>query len=167
MVGRLVGTIDPFNQVLIKKTFGRHSLTCTELETTLHEVKSCVNSRPLTYVSDGADAMSPLTTAHFLLGHAGGFYERSTPTPVACGSDLALRFAMRQSLLDKFWEIWSSDYIRNLPPWRGAQGKCDLRGAPCAGRPATSVKVAAGCYNAAISGPWRSGHNRWGQNSVW
>ena len=111
----------------LKKTFGRHSLTRTELETTLHEVESCVNSRPLTYVSDEANAESPLTPAHFLLGHAGGFYERSTPTPVASGSDLALRFAMRESLLDKFWEIWSSDYIRNLPPWRGAQGKCDLR----------------------------------------
>ena len=110
----------------LKKTFGRHSLTRTELETTLHEVESCVNSRPLTYVSDEADAESPFTPAHFLLGHAGGFYERSTPTPVAYGSDLALRFATRQSLLDKFWEIWSSDYIRNLPPWRGAQGKCDL-----------------------------------------
>ena len=124
---RLVGTINPFNKSSLKKTFGRHSLTRTELETTLHEVDSCVNSRPLTYVSDKADAESPLTPAHFLLGHAGGFYERSTPTPVASGSDLALRFAMQQSLLDKFWEIWSSDYIRNLPPWRGAQGGCDLQ----------------------------------------
>ena len=111
----------------LKKTFGRHSLTRTELETTLYEVESCVNSRPLTYVSDEANAKNPLTPSHFLLGHAGGFYERSTPTPVASGSDLALRFAMRQSLLDKFWEIWSNDYIRNLPPWRGAQEKCDLR----------------------------------------
>ena len=111
----------------LKKTFGRHSLTRTELETTLHEVESCVHSRPLTYVSDEADAESPLTPAHFLLGHAGGFYERSTPTPVASGSDLALRLAMRESLLNKFWEIWSNDYIRNLPPWRGAQGKCNLR----------------------------------------
>ena len=38
---------------------------------------------------------------------------------------------------------------------------------PCAGRPATSIKVAAGCDNTAISGLWRSGQNRWGQNSVW
>ena len=111
----------------LKKTFGRHSLTRTESETTLHEVESCVNSRPLTYVSDEADAESPRTPAYFLLGHAGGFYERSTPTPVASGSDLALRFAMRQSLLDRFGEIWSSDYIRSLPTWRGAKGKCDLR----------------------------------------
>ena len=111
----------------LKKTFERHSLTLTVLETTLHEVESCVNSRPLNYVSDVADAESPLTPAHFLLGHAGGFYERSTATPVASGSDLALRFAMRQSLLDKLWEIWSSDYIPNLPPWRGPQGNCDLQ----------------------------------------
>ena len=110
----------------LKKTFGRHSLTRTELETTLHDVESCVNSRPLTYVSDEANVESPLTPAHFLLGHTGGFYERSTSTPVVSGSDLPLRFATRQSLLDKFWEIWSSDYIRNLPPQRGAQGECDL-----------------------------------------
>ena len=111
----------------LKKTYGRHSLTRTELETTLHEVESCVKSRPLTFISDEADANSLLTPAHFHLGHAGGFYERSTPTPLASGSDLALRFAMRQSLLDIFWEIWSNDYTRNLPPWRGAQGKCDLQ----------------------------------------
>ena len=111
----------------LKEAFRRHSLTRTKLETTLHEVESCVNSRPLTYVSDEADAENPLTPGHFLLDHAGGFYERSTPTPVVSGSDLALCFAMTQSLLDKFWEIWSSDYIRNLPPWRGAQGKCDLQ----------------------------------------
>ena len=60
----------------LKNTCGRHSLTRTELETTLHEVESCVNSRPLTYVSDEANAESPLTPGHFLLGHVGGFYER-------------------------------------------------------------------------------------------
>ena len=47
------------------KTFERHFGTRTELEITLHEVESCVKSRPLTFVPGEAAAESPLTPAHF------------------------------------------------------------------------------------------------------
>ena len=36
----------------LKKTIGAHCLTRTELETTIQEVEACINSQPLTFVSD-------------------------------------------------------------------------------------------------------------------
>ena len=44
----------------LKRSLGRRSLTRVELETTLHEIESCVNSRPLTFVGDELDYGSPL-----------------------------------------------------------------------------------------------------------
>ena len=43
-----------------------------ELETTLHEVEACVNSRPLTFVGDELDYRAPLTPSLFLLGRSFG-----------------------------------------------------------------------------------------------
>ena len=112
----------------LKKTIGAHCLTRTELETTIQEVESCINSRPLTFVSDEPDDDEPLTPAHFLLGHGLGYiHSHSTIDPLESPSDLGHRYELRKSLLDKFWSVWTADYIRNLPPWRGFSGRCDLK----------------------------------------
>ena len=112
----------------LKKTIGAHCLTRTELETTIQEVESCINSRPLTFVSDEPDDDEPLTPAHFLLGHGLGYiHSHSTIDPLESPSDLGHRYELRKSLLDKFWSVWTAGYIRNLPPWRGFSGRCDLK----------------------------------------
>ncbi len=38
---------------VLTKSVGSKSLTRIELETSLHEVECCVNSRPLTFTGDG------------------------------------------------------------------------------------------------------------------
>ena len=87
---------------------------------TIQEVESCINSQPLTFVSDERDDDEPLTPAHFLLGHGLGYiHSHSTIDPLESPSDLGHRYELRKSLLDKFWSVWTADYIRNLPPWRG------------------------------------------------
>ena len=112
----------------LKKTIGAHCLTSTELETTIQEVESCINSWPLTFVSDEPDDDEPLTPAHFLLGHWLGYiHSHSNIDPLESPSDLGHRYKLCKSLLDKFWSVWTADYIRNLPPWRGFSGRCDLR----------------------------------------
>ena len=45
-------------------------LTRGELETSIHEVEACINSRPLTFVSDDVKGLNPLTPSHFLLGRS-------------------------------------------------------------------------------------------------
>ena len=109
----------------LRKTVGGNCLTRAELETTLHEIEACINSRPLTFVSDDPDQEKPLTPSHFLLGHY--LSERSEPAPIETADDARRRFDLRQSVVDKFCVVWSSEYLRNLPPWRGVSQGHTLR----------------------------------------
>ena len=100
----------------LRKTVGVRCLTRGELETTLHEVEACVNSRPLTFVSTEPDIENPLTPSHFLLGHGRGYYSRG-PEPIP-----AEKICYRPVLAS-----WLADYIRNLPPWKGSSGNCQVK----------------------------------------
>ena len=112
----------------LRKTVGGNCLARAELETTLHEIEDCINSRPLTFVSDDPGQEKPLTPSHFLLGHDDHYLsERSKPTPIETEDDACRRFDLRQSVVDKFWVIWSSEYLRSLPPWRGVSQGHTLR----------------------------------------
>ena len=108
----------------LRKSVGTRSLTRTELETVLHEVEACVNSRPLTFVGDDPDSSPPLTPSHFLIGRTAGFQAGGEEGPVEVDNmELSGREEFRQALLNKFWTLWSDEYVRNLPPWRGTQIK--------------------------------------------
>ena len=56
----------------LRKSVGQRHLAQRELETILHEVEACVNSRsrPLTFVSDDSECPGPLTPNHFLIRRA-------------------------------------------------------------------------------------------------
>jgi hypothetical protein len=111
----------------LKKSVGSRCLTRVELETTIHEVEMCLNSRPLTFMSDEPDAQQPLTPAHFLLGHSHGFFpDIQGSSVVSSANDLRLRQEVRKSVIDRFWDIWSTDYIRNLPPWKGSSSVSEV-----------------------------------------
>ena len=43
-------------------------MTKCELETTLHEIEACINSRPLTFAGEDPHYSRPLTPSHFLIG---------------------------------------------------------------------------------------------------
>ena len=101
----------------LKKSLGVRCLTRSELETTLHEVEACINSRPLTFVGDEVDSINPLTPSHFLIGRNAGFQiEVSEDEEVVSQRALSDREIVRQGHLNQFWLMWSKDYLRNLPP---------------------------------------------------
>ncbi|XP_043244832.1 uncharacterized protein LOC122393157 [Amphibalanus amphitrite] len=100
----------------LKKSLGRRCLGKTELETLLLEIESCVNSRPLMYSGDDADSSSPLTPSHFLIGRASGFQSEPVEQPTGVSRDsLSIRARLRRERLDRFWDIWSAEYLRQLP----------------------------------------------------
>lgn len=102
----------------LKKSLGSRSLTRTELETILYEIESTVNSRPLTFVSDDVESDRPLTPNDFLLGTTAGagFQARVIEDPECISpSILRDREKLCQKRLDRFWSVWSSDYLRSLP----------------------------------------------------
>ena len=100
----------------LRRSLGKACLTRAEMETTLHEVENCINSRPLTFVGDDIQSKSPLTPNHFLTARGSSFQGSVVEDPENVNSEgLSLREQECQGRLDKFWEIWRSDYLRYLP----------------------------------------------------
>lgn len=117
-------------KVSLRKTLGVKSLSRNELETTLHEIEACINSRPLTYVGEECGNAPPLTPSHFLIGRPAGFKIENVNECIVQSAvkDLSVREQIRQLQLEKFWKMWSCDYIRNLPPAvKGFVPKCNLK----------------------------------------
>ena len=106
-------------KVGLRKSLGQRCLTRDELETVLLEIESCVNSRPLTFVSDEAAGAAPLTPNHFLIGRSSIFVpdashedpESDTLSTVT----LSERDCVRRDRLQRFWRIWREEYVRYLP----------------------------------------------------
>ncbi|XP_068227975.1 uncharacterized protein [Palaemon carinicauda] len=121
---RLVGSV----KVALKKTLGIRYVSKKELETTLVEIEACINSRPLTFVSDEPDFEHYLTPSHFILGR------NITSKPpvdiepyVVTPDDLRDREEIVNKRLEQFWSVWRKDYIANLPPVvKGFNQKCRL-----------------------------------------
>lgn len=117
-------------KLALRKTLCVKCLTRSELKTTLHEIEACVNSRPLTFAGEDCDASHPLTPSHFLIGRTAGFQVEvnDNQLPIVSSKDLNEREHLRQQQLDKFWKLWMSDYIRNLPPTiKDFVSRCNLR----------------------------------------
>ncbi|GBN01611.1 hypothetical protein AVEN_265913-1 [Araneus ventricosus] len=55
-------------KIALRKMLGRALVSFEELQTTLAEIESIINSRPLTYVYDEPNEPFPLTSAKFLTG---------------------------------------------------------------------------------------------------
>ena len=92
-------------KLALKKCIGARLITREELTTLLSEIENIVNSRPLTQVSDGIDDQRPITPNDFLTGR------NSYPED----SSLQIKYGVKVKALSKFWKIWSTDYLRNLP----------------------------------------------------
>ena len=93
-------------------------------------MEACINSRPLTFVGEEPDIANPLTPSHFLIGRTAGFQPERISEQASCvtSKDLCMREFARKGQLERFWETWSSDYIRNLPcTVKGFTSNCDLK----------------------------------------
>lgn len=105
-------------KVSLRKTVGGKCLTRSELETTLHEIEACINSRPLTYINEELANSPTLSPSHFLIGRTTGVQVEGVKdvcVPISV-RDLCVREQLRQQQFETFWKLWSNDYIKNLPP---------------------------------------------------
>ena len=109
----------------LKRSLGSRSLTRSELETVLHEVEACINSRPLTFVGDEVSDLKPLTPAHFLIGQPFYVQSDSFVEPCSTYTHLITNLSAKNQTLQRFWDMWSTEYIRSLPtyPKCSEQGK--------------------------------------------
>ena len=102
----------------IRKTIGKSCITKLEMQTLLPEIAVSINSRPLTFVGTDVENRLPLTPNHFLAGQGKQGLDNGIVEDVEFVSAdvLSLREQEMLQRQNEFWEIWSSDYLRNLPP---------------------------------------------------
>ena len=102
----------------IRKTIGKSCLTKVEMQTCLSEIAVVVNSRPLTFVGTDVENKNPLTPNHFLLGQSNQSLQ-CTLTEDPENMSVEVLSLKEQEMVQRqkdFWSVWSSDYLRNLPP---------------------------------------------------
>ncbi|KAL0839000.1 hypothetical protein ABMA28_016997 [Loxostege sticticalis] len=96
----------------LKRIIGDAMLTFEELTTLLTQIEACLNSRPLSKLSDHPNDLEPLTPGHFLVGG-----------PLLTVPDIDLtnqninrltRWQLTQRLLQDFWKRWQKEYLSSL-----------------------------------------------------
>ena len=95
----------------LRVSTGEQILSWNEMATVFAEVKSILNSRPLTYMSDDPNDLRPLTPNHLLLGRASadiphGPYEDTRNTHK--------RFQYVQTIANNFWRRFIEEYIPKM-----------------------------------------------------
>lgn len=114
----------------LRKIVGNAVLTFEELYTTFSLIETCLNSRPLSPISNDPNDLTPLTPGHFLIG------EPLTALPQPDVRDVPqnrlTRYQRISQLKQHFWSRWSREYLSNLqqrPKWAQVQKSLDLQGA--------------------------------------
>lgn len=96
----------------LRRTLGNATVTYDEMYTILTQIEACLNSRPLTALSDDPNDFLPLTPSHFLIG------DSLVATPQADVEDMPCnrlsRYQRMQQLVQLFWTRWSREYLGQL-----------------------------------------------------
>ena len=95
----------------LRMSTGEQILSWNEMATIFAEVKSIVNSRPLTYLSDDPNDLCPLTPNHLLLGRASADVPHG---PYEDTKNTHKRFQYVQTLVNNFWKRFITAYIPKL-----------------------------------------------------
>ncbi|XP_072400667.1 uncharacterized protein [Diabrotica undecimpunctata] len=96
----------------LKRILGQIPLSYEDFVTVLHQVEACLNSQPLSQISNDPNDPQSLTPAHFLIG------ERITALPdhdYSAIKENSLSKSQRlQRIIQNFWKRWSKEYISEL-----------------------------------------------------
>ncbi|XP_055629207.1 uncharacterized protein LOC129770406 [Toxorhynchites rutilus septentrionalis] len=94
------------------RVIGYSSVSYEDFLTLLVQIEGCLNSRPLTQLSDDPDDLQPLTPAHFLVGTSLDALPDSdyTSTP----SNRLSHWQLIQQQQQHFWRRWRVEYLSQL-----------------------------------------------------
>ncbi|XP_058817033.1 uncharacterized protein LOC131680334 [Topomyia yanbarensis] len=93
-------------------------LTQEEMSTTVAQIGACLNSRPLTPLSNDPSDLEVFTPGHFLIGAP----LQSLPQPDLCSLSMnrLSRWQLMQRILQSFWSRWYLEYLpvlQKLQKW--------------------------------------------------
>ncbi|XP_045767032.1 uncharacterized protein LOC123868524 [Maniola jurtina] len=94
------------------KVIGDTTLTYEELSTVLAQVEACLNSRPITLLSDDPEDPLPLTPGHFLIGEP--LINIPDENYTQCKISNLDRWRLTQKMVADFWNRWYKEYLVNL-----------------------------------------------------
>ncbi|UYV81292.1 hypothetical protein LAZ67_20000677 [Cordylochernes scorpioides] len=97
-------------KTILSKTMKSRLLNYEELLTLLAQIEACLNSRPLTFVSNDPNDLTALTPGHFLIGNAMRHDAESDHSNL----NLRSRWDLIQPQRDYFWNRWSCEYLHQL-----------------------------------------------------
>ncbi|XP_064072091.1 uncharacterized protein LOC135193463 [Vanessa tameamea] len=96
----------------LKRVIGNSTLTFEEMITVLTQVEACLNSRPMSSISDDVNDFEVLTPGHFLIG------EPLLTAPDYNFEELSIsslrRWQHTQRMLQTFWRKWSKEYLNRF-----------------------------------------------------
>lgn len=96
----------------LKRTIGETILSYDEFITLITQVEACLNSRPLTPVSQDPNDIISLTPAHFLVGDSLSAVPELDVMQVS--TNHLSRWEYVQRLQQQFWRRWSQEYLTQL-----------------------------------------------------
>ncbi|XP_062556620.1 uncharacterized protein LOC134221446 [Armigeres subalbatus] len=94
------------------KVMDETSPSTEDLSTLLVQVEGCLNSRPLTPMSDDPNDLEPLTPAHFLIGTS--LHALPEQNLEAVPMNRLDRWQLMQKKLQDFWRRWHREYLCQL-----------------------------------------------------
>lgn len=94
------------------KVVGETPLSPEDFTTLLVQVEGCLNSRPLTPMSDDPDDLEPLTPAHFLIGSS--LQALPDPDLETIPANRLNHLQLMQKMLQDFWKRWRREYLCQL-----------------------------------------------------
>ncbi|UYV72052.1 hypothetical protein LAZ67_9001679 [Cordylochernes scorpioides] len=97
-------------KTILSKTMKSRLFNYEELLTLLAQIEACLNSRPLTFVSNDPNDLTALTPGHFLIGNAMRHDAESDHSTL----NLRSRWSLIQPQRDYFWNRWSCEYLHQL-----------------------------------------------------
>lgn len=96
----------------LRRVLGNATLHYEEMCTVLVQIEACLNSRPLTPLSNDPNDFLPLTPAHFLIGNSLACTPQADVKEVK--HNRLNRYSYMQQLLQHFWSRWSCEYLSQL-----------------------------------------------------
>ncbi|XP_062704300.1 uncharacterized protein LOC134286664 [Aedes albopictus] len=96
----------------LKKTIGLRTVTPEELNTVLTQIEACLNSRPLTQISNDPSDLDVLTPGHFLIQRP--LTAVAEPWLQDVPENRLSRWQKTEDFVQRVWSRWSMQYLSDL-----------------------------------------------------
>lgn len=96
----------------LRRVVGNSNLTFEELTTVFTQIEACINSRPLSSLSNDPEDFMPLTPGHFLVGESLVALPERDVQNIKCGR--LSRYQHLTQMVQTFWSRWNKECLSEL-----------------------------------------------------